>query len=183
MDFWSGAGSAILGGLFGAKGQKDANEASIELANTAYQRAMSDMRKAGLNPILAGKLGGATVPNIGNVGAAGSQAALSGAQTATAKEQAVQAKVGSDFAQKTGLTLSTAPDLVKYGYAVARAGGKMLDAMPPASDMHVHSGKKLSELYSEEKTPKGRLKVIGNEIAKDFGVPAGARNYIFGVKR
>lgn len=183
MGFFDGLGSALLGGFFGAKGQKEANETSIELANTAYQRAMADMRSAGLNPVLAGKLGGASVPNIGNVGAAGSQAALSGAQTATAKEQAVQAKVGSDFAQKTGLTLSTAPELVKYGYAVARAGGKMLDAMPPAADMQLNSGKSLSELYKEQKTPTGRLKVIGNEIVKDIGVPAGARNWVFGVKR
>ena len=71
------------------------------MSNSAYQRAMTDMKKAGLNPMLAYTQGGASVPG----GASGSPAKGSGSTTPGASavmknEMEMMAHSVSDMAQK-----------------------------------------------------------------------------------
>lgn len=55
-----------------------------QMSNTAYQRAVEDMRKAGINPILAYQQGGASTPG-------GSQGTISGASMGLASSSAATA--------------------------------------------------------------------------------------------
>ena len=70
-----GDGASVYAGLEGVKAQRDINKANLDWAReqhasqqaasaSQYQRATEDMRKAGINPMLAYKQGGAAMPGV-----------------------------------------------------------------------------------------------------------------------
>lgn len=128
MGMWTGIGT-VVGTMFGypqagaaigsavdgwvaRSDQKDTNAQNVALSReqmdfqermsgTAYQRAVADMRAAGLNPMLAYSQGGASTPSgsaahVESAASVGSASALQGAQTV----QAIQSMVASDASSK-----------------------------------------------------------------------------------
>jgi hypothetical protein len=63
--FLTSAASSLFDNELKTREAKRQDRFSQYMSNTAYQRSMKDMRKAGLNPILVGKVGGASTPTAG----------------------------------------------------------------------------------------------------------------------
>lgn len=89
-----------------------------KMSNTAYQRAMADMRAAGLNPILAYQQGGASTPG----GSSAAVGTLAGAMGTGYSYQAMQDN--SETIKLLSLIANTAYDVVMaVGKDIDDAGG------------------------------------------------------------
>jgi hypothetical protein len=155
------AGANLLGSHMRNKEAKKASARQMafqrDMSDTSYQRGMEDMRKAGLNPILAGKVGGASTPT---------GSTYNPENVATS---AVQAYNVSNLTAQQARNQRLDADLKQLDYNALKKAG-----LSPMMMRHTVLNQAGSEAYSNAKqiysSVKKELlpKIIQDDFVKDF---------------
>ena len=182
---WAAAAMAVGGALLNRQATKSANKQSRlstakqmafqeRMSNTSYQRGMKDMQQAGLNPILAGKMGGASTPTGASYTAQKSTPVESGVASANSYMQNKQLaqniginKHAEKFANTTGIPLEHATGIYGQGVKAAYSAKHMASGVSKTLAKQANIKKqKLNKLQPSKFTKKVNKYFDGSTFLK-----------------